>query len=81
MNEENKKYQLTGTTKNIQVTSYDEEGEEVTGTRTLKQIKALRDIPAMEVVEGDLGGFIENESCLSQGEDDDWVFPDGHRIA
>src|SRR5690606_15287236 len=39
---------------------------------TLYQIKAVRDIPEYGISEGDLGGWIADESNLCQ-EDDAWV--------
>ena len=54
-----KKYELTNETKEF-------------GTRTLYRIRALRDIPKHEVVAGDLGGWVESESNLSQ-DGDSWV--------
>ena len=54
-----KKYELT------------DEKIEVFG-RTLYRIRALRDIPAIEVKAGDLGGFIEKEENLSH-DDNAWV--------
>ena len=39
----------------------------------LHRIRALRDIPEREVVAGDLGGWVESESNLSQ-DGDSWVF-------
>jgi hypothetical protein len=47
------KYEFTGETKTIENT-------------TLRRISALRDIPQFDVKTGDLGGWIENESNLSQ---------------
>ena len=41
----------------------------------LHRIRALRDIPSQRVKEGDLGGWIEKESNLSQ-ECDCWVGED-----
>ena len=42
---------------------------------TLYQIKAVRDIPEMGVDEGELGGWIEKESNLSQ-DGNAWVYGD-----
>ena len=39
---------------------------------TLYRIRALKDVPSIEVKSGDLGGFIEKESNLSQ-EGNAWV--------
>ena len=39
---------------------------------TLYRIRALKDIPLYGVIVGDLGGFLESETNLSQ-EDDCWV--------
>ena len=41
-------------------------------TSKLKRIRALRDIPQHEVKAGDLGGFVESESNLSQ-DGDCWI--------
>ena len=49
----NKKYELTDETKNL------------CGI-TLHRIRALRDIPSVKVKSGDLGGWIEKESNLTQ---------------
>lgn len=59
-----KKYELTNETKEF-------------GTRTLYRIRALRDIPKHEVVAGDLGGWVESESNLSQ-DGDSWVSDDAY---
>ena len=64
----NKKYELTDETKEI-------------GGITLHRIRALRDIPRYDVKSGDLGGWIEAESNLSQDGDawvggDAWVYGD-----
>ena len=59
-----KKYELTNETKGF-------------GTRTLYRIRALRDIPKHEVVAGDLGGWVESESNLSQS-GDSWVSDDAY---
>ena len=59
-----KKYELTNETKEF-------------GTRTLYLIRALRDIPKHEVVAGDLGGWVESESNLSQV-GDSWVSDDAY---
>ena len=56
----NNKYELTDETKNL------------CGI-TLHRIRALRDIPSVKVKSGDLGGWIEKESNLSQ-DGDAWVF-------
>ena len=58
----NKKYELTDETKEI-------------GGITLHRIRALRNIPRYGVKSGDLGGWIEAESNLSQ-DDDAWVSDD-----
>ena len=52
-NNMNKKYELTDETKGI-------------GGITLHRIRALRDIPSVKVKSGDLGGWIEKESNLTQ---------------
>ena len=49
----NNKYELTDETKNF------------CGI-TLHRIRALRDIPSVKVKSGDLGGWIEKESNLTQ---------------
>ncbi|WIM84919.1 hypothetical protein QP020_02495 [Gallibacterium anatis] len=56
------KYQLT-------------ENSIVLNNRKLYQIKALKDLPEIGVKAGDLGGWIENESNLSQN-GNAWVFDD-----
>ena len=58
----NKKYELTDETK-------------VIGNTTIHRIRALRDIPRYGVKSGDLGGWIEAESNLSQ-DGDAWVSGD-----
>ena len=58
----NKKYELTDETKEI-------------GGITLHRIRALRNIPRYGVKSGDLGGWIEAESNLSQ-DGDAWVSDD-----
>ena len=58
----NNKYELTDETKNF------------CGI-TLHRIRALRDIPSVKVKSGDLGGWIEKESNLSQ-DGDAWVYGD-----
>lgn len=58
-----KKYEFTG--KERVISFYG-------GSTTVKRIRALIDIPRHDVEEGDLGGWIENESCLSH-EGDCWV--------
>ena len=58
-NNMNKKYELTDETKGI-------------GGITLHRIRALRDIPSVKVKSGDLGGWIEKESNLTQY-GDAWV--------
>ena len=55
-NNMNNKYELTDETKNF------------CGI-TLHRIRALRDIPSVNVKSGDLGGWIEKESNLSQDGD------------
>ncbi len=40
--------------------------------RLLTRIRALRRIKQHNVQVGDLGGYIQNEACLSQ-EDNEWV--------
>ena len=57
-----KKYELTNETV---------EFDEV----TLYRIKALKDIPRYDVKKGDLGGWLEEESNLSQ-DGDCWAFGD-----
>ena len=59
-----KKYELTNETKEF-------------GTRTLYRIRALRDIPERGVAAGDLGGWVESESNLSQV-GDSWVSDDAY---
>ena len=56
-----KKYEFTGETKRVWGV-------------TLHRIRALVDIPALRVSVGDLGGWVESESNLSQGSDNAWVF-------
>ena len=58
----NKKYELTDETK-------------ILCGITLHRIRALRDIPSVKVKSGDLGGWIEKESNLSQ-DGDAWVCGD-----
>lgn len=41
-----------------------------------KRVRALRDIPKYGVKAGDIGGFVDSESCLSQ-EGDSWVAENG----
>ena len=48
-----KKYALTTISKNV-------------GFKTLYRIKALKDMPEIDIKRGDLGGYIEKESNLSQ---------------
>ncbi|UNY39866.1 glucosamine N-acyltransferase [Bacillus phage vB_BauM_KLEB27-3] len=43
--------------------------------RKLHRIEALKDIDTMNVLKGDLGGFVESENNLSQ-EGDCWIFHD-----
>jgi hypothetical protein len=59
-----RKYEFTGDTKPI----IDAEGKE----RTLRRIRAVRDIPKHNVPAGGTGGWIESEDNLSQ-EGDCWV--------
>jgi carbonic anhydrase/acetyltransferase-like protein (isoleucine patch superfamily) len=61
-----KKYELTNETRNHYGT-------------TLYRIRALRDIPRYGVKEGDMGGFLEKESNLSQ-EGGAWVY-DNARVS
>ena len=49
-----------------------DEKREVAG-RTLRRIRALKDIPARSVRAGDLGGFVESEGNLSH-DGTAWVF-------
>ena len=58
----NNKYELTDETKNV-------------GNIVLHRIRALRDIPKFGLKAGDLGGWIESESNLSQ-DGDAWVSGD-----
>ena len=58
----NKKYELTKETKTL-----------ADGT-VLHRIRALRDIPRHGVEAGELGGWAEKESNLSQKDGDAWVF-------
>lgn len=62
MNENSKKFALTGETK-------------IYNGVTLYRIKALKDIKKYEVVAGDLGGFVQYSSNLSQ-EDGSWITKD-----
>lgn len=63
----NKKYSFSGEIRKIMV-----DGEEI----TLHQIVALRDLnPIMEVKEGTVGGWIQDESNLAQ-DGNAWVYPD-----
>ena len=60
----NKKYELTKETKTL-----------ADGT-VLHRIRALRDIPRHGVEAGELGGWAEKESNLSQKDGDAWVYGD-----
>lgn len=59
-----KKFEFTGVEKTL---NYGDEGVAV-----MKQIRALFDIKAHNVKAGDIGGYLEDESCLSHF-DDAWV--------
>ena len=64
MSNETKKYEFTGETTQIQ------SGER---TVTLHRIRALRDMPILDVKKGDLGGWLESEKNLSH-DSTSWVF-------
>ena len=63
-----KKYELVHDDK---IRIYGEDAD-LTYNFTLSRIRALRDIPMNSIKAGDLGGYIESESNLSQ-DGDAWV--------